>query len=112
MGIPDSEVHPLDQADMRKKNSATLVSSDQPKNVSFDELDFSRGIFGSAPRKSMLSLSTDLGYDSQHDHIHSDDLLTKDPLTRTTSGGLKHDRRHSITCGTSVLRLRRTSSNE
>ena len=97
---------------MRKVNSASSVSCITSKNEAFGELDFSSGIFGSAPRKTMLSLSTDLGYDSNQDHTITDDTLGKDPVCRTTSGGAANGRRHSITCGTSVLRLRRSSSNE
>ncbi|XP_052065580.1 uncharacterized protein LOC127705300 isoform X4 [Mytilus californianus] len=102
--LPDSEFDsPLQKKAVRRKNSISLYDVQKPG--SFEEFDFSSGIFGSAPRKSMLSLSTDLGYDSQHDHLQNDDPKIK-------SNEFQKDRRHSITCGTSVLKLRRTSSNE
>ncbi|CAC5388309.1 unnamed protein product [Mytilus coruscus] len=102
--LPDSEFDsPLQKKAVRRKNSGSLYDLQKPG--SFEEFDFSSGIFGSAPRKSMLSLSTDLGYDSQHDHLQNDD-------TKIKSNEFQKDRRHSITCGTSVLKLRRTSSNE
>lgn len=77
--------------------------------MSLNNLDFSNGIFGSAPRKSMLSLSTDLGYDSQNDHGLTDDLASKNVLL---SGSGSRDRRNSITCGTNALRLRRSISTD
>ncbi|XP_076114684.1 uncharacterized protein LOC143082737 isoform X1 [Mytilus galloprovincialis] len=102
--LPDSEFDsPLQTKAARRKISGSLY--DVQKTSSFEEFDFSSGIFGSAPRKSMLSLSTDLGYDSQHDHVQTDDPKIK-------SNEFQKDRRHSITCGTSVLKLRRSSSNE
>lgn len=57
----------------------------------------------------MLSLSTDLGYDSQNDHGHTDDLGSRDVLSSAQG---PRDRRHSITCGTNALRLRRSTSTE